>query len=172
MIKKGREEEEKKKYTRKETRLRSGRPRNHGSISDNGKTFLCFVKFPDQLLVTPRFLSNGYQAYQGLYPSRRSSWRVTVTIHLHLFCASNISEHVHHQQEVTVFWGRATAQAVGRLLPTAAVRVRSKVMLCGIYGGQIGTRVDILRVLQLPLPILITLNAPQSSLSIIPGLVQ
>jgi hypothetical protein len=35
--------------------------------------------------------------------------------------------------------GRVIAQAFSRRLPNAAVRVRSRVRLCGIYGGQNGT---------------------------------
>jgi hypothetical protein len=34
--------------------------------------------------------------------------------------------------------GRAIAQAVSRWLPTAAARVRARVLSCGICGGQTG----------------------------------
>jgi hypothetical protein len=51
--------------------------------------------------------------------------------------------------------GRATAQAVSRLLPTAAARVRARVWSCGISGGQSGAGAGSLRVLRFPLPIFI-----------------
>jgi hypothetical protein len=56
--------------------------------------------------------------------------------------------------------GRAIAQAVSRWLPTAAVRVRSQVRSCGIFGGQSGTEAGFLRVLRFHLPILIPPTAP------------
>jgi hypothetical protein len=58
--------------------------------------------------------------------------------------------------------GRATAQAVSRRLPTAAVRVQFQVRSCGICGGQSGTGAGFLRVLRFPLPILIPPTAPHS----------
>jgi hypothetical protein len=61
--------------------------------------------------------------------------------------------------------GRAIAQGVSRLLPTAAARVRSQVRSYGICGGQIGTGAGLHRVLRFPLQILILPTAPQSSLS-------
>jgi hypothetical protein len=64
--------------------------------------------------------------------------------------------------------GRALAQAVTRRLPTAVVRVRAHVRLCGICGGQNGTGAGFLRVLRFPLPIFIPPTAPHSS-SIIRG---
>jgi hypothetical protein len=39
---------------------------------------------------------------------------------------------------ITLLWGRATAQAVSRWLPTAAARVRARVWSSGICGGQSG----------------------------------
>jgi hypothetical protein len=56
--------------------------------------------------------------------------------------------------------GRDIAQAVSRLLPTAAARVRAQVRSCVICGGQSGTRAGFLRVLWFPLPILILSTAP------------
>jgi hypothetical protein len=58
---------------------------------------------------------------------------------------------------------RAIAHAVSRRLPTAAARVRAYVRSCGICSEQSGTGEGFLRVLWFPLPILIPLNAPQSS---------
>jgi hypothetical protein len=52
------------------------------------------------------------------------------------------------------------AQVLSRCLPTAAARVRARVMSCGIYGGQSGTGTGFLRVLVFPLPILIPPTAP------------
>jgi hypothetical protein len=40
--------------------------------------------------------------------------------------------------------GRAIAQAVSRLLPTAAALVRAQVRSCGICGGQSGTEAGFL----------------------------
>jgi hypothetical protein len=62
--------------------------------------------------------------------------------------------------------GRAVAQAVSRRFSTAAVLVRAWVSLCGICGGQSGTRADFLRVLGFTLPS-IPPTAPHSSSSII-----
>jgi hypothetical protein len=56
---------------------------------------------------------------------------------------------------LTVFIGRAIAQAVSRWLPTAAARVRARVWSSGIYGGQTGAGAGFLRVLRFPLPIFI-----------------
>jgi hypothetical protein len=58
---------------------------------------------------------------------------------------------------------RAISQAVSRLLPTAAARVRFRVWLSGICGGQSGAGEGFLRVLQFLLSILI----PRNSLSIL-----
>jgi hypothetical protein len=69
-----------------------------------------------------------------------------------------------------MYLGRAIAQAVSRWLPTAAARVRARVWLCGIYGGQSGAGAGFLRVLRFPLPIFIPPIAPQSPSSIIWGL--
>jgi hypothetical protein len=59
--------------------------------------------------------------------------------------------------------GRAIAQAVSRLFPTAAARVQSQVQSCGICGGQSGAGTGFLRVLRFPLQILIPPTAPYSS---------
>jgi hypothetical protein len=64
--------------------------------------------------------------------------------------------------------GRVTAQAGNLRLPSVAARVRAQVISCGIYGGQIGTRVGFLRVFRFPLLILIPPTAQHSS-SIIRG---
>jgi hypothetical protein len=61
------------------------------------------------------------------------------------------------------------AQAVSRWLATAAARVRARVRLCWICGGQSGTGADFLPVLLFSLPILIPSIAPQSPSSIILG---
>jgi hypothetical protein len=58
--------------------------------------------------------------------------------------------------------GRAIAQAVSRLLPTAAARVRAQVWSSGICGGQSGAGAGFLRVLRFPLPIFIPPNCPSS----------
>jgi hypothetical protein len=58
--------------------------------------------------------------------------------------------------------GRALAHAVSHWLYIAAARVRARVRLCGICGGQSGTGAGFLRVLQFPLPIFIPQIAPQS----------
>jgi hypothetical protein len=63
------------------------------------------------------------------------------------------------------FIGRGIAQAVSRRLPTAAARVRAHVRS---RGGQSGTEVGFVLVLQFPLPILIPPTAPHLS-SIIRG---
>jgi hypothetical protein len=65
--------------------------------------------------------------------------------------------------------GRAIAQAVSRWLPTAAVRVRSRVWSSGICGGQSGARASSLRVLRFLLPIFIPAVTPQSPSPIIWG---
>jgi hypothetical protein len=64
--------------------------------------------------------------------------------------------------------GRVITQAVSRLLPTAAARVRSQLKSCEIYGGQGGAGVGFLRVLWFPLPILIPPTPPHPS-SIVRG---
>jgi hypothetical protein len=46
--------------------------------------------------------------------------------------------------------GRSIAQAVSCWLPIAAARVRVQVRLCGICGGQSGTRRGFLRVIRIP----------------------
>jgi hypothetical protein len=65
--------------------------------------------------------------------------------------------------------GRTIAQVVSRRLPTGAARVRARVSLCGIYGGQSGTGIAFLQVLRFPLPIFIPPIAPQSPSPIIWG---
>jgi hypothetical protein len=56
--------------------------------------------------------------------------------------------------------GCAIAQAISRRCPTAAARVRS----CGISGGKRGIKAGFLRVLRFPLPVLIPLNVPYTSI--------
>jgi hypothetical protein len=73
------------------------------------------------------------------------------------FCAS-----------ATALLGRVIAQAVSRRFPTAAARIRGRIRLCGIYGGQSGNGAGFLRVLWFPLSILIPSTAPHSS-SVIRG---
>jgi hypothetical protein len=68
--------------------------------------------------------------------------------------------------------GRAIAQAVSRWLPTAAARVRSRVWLSVICGGQSGAGAGSLRVLRFPLPIFIPQIAPTITLTYHLGLVQ
>jgi hypothetical protein len=70
---------------------------------------------------------------------------------------------------LTSVLGRAIAQAVSRLLPTKAARVRSRVWSSGICGGQSGAGAGFLRVLRFPLPIFIPPIAPQSPSLIIWG---
>jgi hypothetical protein len=65
---------------------------------------------------------------------------------------------------LNAFLGSAIAQAIGRRLPTAAARMRSKVKSYGICGGQSGTVASFLRLLPFPLPILIPPDVPFSSL--------
>jgi hypothetical protein len=50
--------------------------------------------------------------------------------------------------------GRAVAQAISRLLPSAAVRFRSRVKSCEICGGHSGIGVGFLLVLRFPLSLL------------------
>jgi hypothetical protein len=63
--------------------------------------------------------------------------------------------------------GLVIAQAVSRLLPTAAARVRARFRSCGILGGESGTGAGFLQVLWFPLPIFILPVASQSPSSII-----
>jgi hypothetical protein len=65
--------------------------------------------------------------------------------------------------------GRDIAQAVSRWLPTATARVRSRVWLSGICGGQSGAGEGFLRVLRFPLPVFIPPIAPHSPSPIIWG---
>jgi hypothetical protein len=58
--------------------------------------------------------------------------------------------------------GRAIAQEVSRWLPTASARVRARVLLSGICGGQSGAGAGFLRVLRFPLTIFIPPNSPSS----------
>jgi hypothetical protein len=62
--------------------------------------------------------------------------------------------------------GRAIVQAVSRQVSTAAGRVRARLRLRGIFGGQSGTGVGFLRVLRFHLPILVPPTAPHSSSTI------
>jgi hypothetical protein len=61
---------------------------------------------------------------------------------------------------------RAIAQVVNLRLHTAVVRVRSQVMSYMICGGQSCIGAGFLRVLRLHMPILIPLNASQSSIAL------
>jgi hypothetical protein len=54
---------------------------------------------------------------------------------------------------ITAYVGCAVAQAVSRWIPTTAARVRVRAA-CRVCGGQSGTGVGFLRVLQFPLPII------------------
>jgi hypothetical protein len=56
--------------------------------------------------------------------------------------------------------GLTIAQAVTRRLPTATARVRFRVSLCGICGGESDTEAGFLQILRLPPPVLIPRNAP------------
>lgn len=53
------------------TRLRTGRPRNRGSIADKGKTLCCFVNRPGWLCGPPSLLFSGH--WQILVPRLRMS---------------------------------------------------------------------------------------------------
>jgi hypothetical protein len=56
--------------------------------------------------------------------------------------------------------GRVIVQGTIRRVPIEAERVRTQVRSCEIYGGKSGTEAGFLRVLQFPLPILISQTAP------------
>jgi hypothetical protein len=70
---------------------------------------------------------------------------------------------------LTLYTGRAIAQAVMRRLPTAGALFCAQVRSCGVCGRQSGAGAGILRVLRFPLPILIPPTAPHSSSSLIRG---
>jgi hypothetical protein len=55
--------------------------------------------------------------------------------------------------KLSLWAGRAVAQALSRWLPTAAARVRFRAA-CGVYGAQSGTGAGFPQVLQFPLPII------------------
>jgi hypothetical protein len=74
--------------------------------------------------------------------------------------------HTGHECLVCVCFGRAIAQAVSRWFPTTAARLRARVWICGICGGQSGAGAGFLRVLRFPLPIFIP---PYSTSSQSPG---
>jgi hypothetical protein len=57
--------------------------------------------------------------------------------------------------------GRAMAQSVSSWLPTAAARLRARVLSSGICGGQSGAGPRFLLVLRFPLPIFISPNRPE-----------
>jgi hypothetical protein len=61
-----------------------------------------------------------------------------------------------------VYLGRAIAEEVSRWLPTAADRVPARVWSSGICGGQSGSGLGFLRVLQFPMPIFIPPNSPSA----------
>jgi hypothetical protein len=61
--------------------------------------------------------------------------------------------------------GHAIAQPVSRRLPTAAARVRTEIRTCGTCGGQSGTGIGFLRVLQFPLLILLHIHHQVDSVS-------
>jgi hypothetical protein len=79
-----------------------------------------------------------------------------------LSCVGCRLHYLHSKIKATL--GRAIAQAVSRQLPTAVARVRSQVKWYWIYGGENGTGAGLLRVLQFPLPVLIPLTDPHSSI--------
>jgi hypothetical protein len=67
-----------------------------------------------------------------------------------------------HLTQLKEVYGRAIAPAISRWLPTAAVRVRARVLSSGICGVQSGAEAGFLRVLRFPLPIFILPNSPSS----------
>jgi hypothetical protein len=67
-------------------------------------------------------------------------------------------------QAVSLFMGRAVAQAVSLWFPTSATRAA-----CRVCGGQSGTGAGFLRVLRFPLTIFIPSISPQSPSNIIRG---
>jgi hypothetical protein len=77
-----------------------------------------------------------------------------------------------NQQESRSKLDRAIAQAVSRWLPTATVRVRAQVRLCGICDGQCGAGAGFLRVLRFPLSILIPPNYSTITIIYHVGIVQ
>jgi hypothetical protein len=64
---------------------------------------------------------------------------------------------------VTKEIGRAIAQGVSRLIPSAVAQVRAQVKSYGFCSGQSDTEAGFPRVLRFPLPILIPPTAPYSS---------
>jgi hypothetical protein len=85
--------------------------------------------------------------------------------HHNVYASTRLNGRRHYSSAWKV---RAIAQAVTRPLPTRAVRVRSQVKSCGVFGGQSGIEEGFLRVFRFPLPIVIPATVPQSS-SIIRG---
>jgi hypothetical protein len=67
----------------------------------------------------------------------------------------------------SITFGRAIDQAVSRRLPTATIRLRTRVRSCRICREQSGPRAGFLRVLRFHVPIRIPPIAPQSSSTII-----
>jgi hypothetical protein len=65
----------------------------------------------------------------------------------------NTPTHTHTGANTDIIKLQRAVRQLSRKLRIAATRVRSQIRTYGIYGGQSGTRVILLRVLQSPLPI-------------------
>jgi hypothetical protein len=65
---------------------------------------------------------------------------------------------------LTAVFDSAIAEAVGSRLPTAVTLVRAQFGSCGVCGKQSGSRASFLQLLRFPMPILIPLTSPHSSI--------